>query len=218
MLIFFRNIADCFKGWNLIWQGIMIFITYGIVVSGLDWWYFQTFGVNDIRVLIFPALIGGSLLPILVPIVFFVKKKTSLAWALGQSAIIGSILSSTYKLFTGRIPPTLGSNVIDISNGFRFGLYQGGIFWGWPSSHTTIAFSMAVALITIYPKNLLLKILALSYALYVGLAVSVSIHWLSEFVAGAILGSVIGTVVGRNFVNKKKIILNNTIVDSNMTS
>jgi membrane-associated phospholipid phosphatase len=35
--------------------------------------------------------------------------------------------------------------------------------------------------------------------LYVGLSVSVTIHWFSEFVAGAIFGSLIGVVVGRSF-------------------
>jgi F0F1-type ATP synthase assembly protein I len=39
----------------------------------------------------------------------------------------------------------------------------------------------------------------LLYAFYIGLGVSVTIHWLSEFVAGAIIGSVIGMTVGRSF-------------------
>jgi hypothetical protein len=26
---------------------------------------------------------------------------------------------------------------------FRFGFWRGGVCWGWPSSHTTIAFAMA---------------------------------------------------------------------------
>jgi hypothetical protein len=41
--------------------------------------------------------------------------------------------------------------------------------------------------------------LAALYSFYVGLSVSVTIHWLSEFVAGGIIGSVIGTVVGKSF-------------------
>ena len=36
-------------------------------------------------------------------------------------------------------------------------------------------------------------------AFYVGLAVSVTIHWVSEFAAGAIIGSVIGMTVGKSF-------------------
>ena len=50
-----------------------------------------------------------------------------------------------------------------------------------------------------FPWVGLLMIGALLYALCVGVAVSMTIHWLSEFVAGAIIGSVIGIVVGRSF-------------------
>jgi membrane-associated phospholipid phosphatase len=76
------------------------------------------------------------------------------------------------------------------------------MFWGWPSSHTTVAFAMAACLITLYPGNKKLILFASLYAFYIGLGVSVTIHWFSEFVAGAIIGSVIGMVVGRSFKSK----------------
>jgi F0F1-type ATP synthase assembly protein I len=41
--------------------------------------------------------------------------------------------------------------------------------------------------------------LAIAYALYVGIGVSMTIHWFSDFVAGAIIGTMIGTVVGTSF-------------------
>ena len=91
------------------------------------------------------------------------------------------------------------NSLTDTSHGFQFGLLKGGVFWGWPSSHTTVAFAMSVCLVTLLPKQKSLAVLALAYALYVGLAVSVSIHWLSEFVAGAIIGSLVGRVVGASF-------------------
>jgi membrane-associated phospholipid phosphatase len=53
-----------------------------------------------------------------------------------------------------------------------------------------------------YPKNKWLGAAALVYALYVGLAVSVTIHWFSEFVAGMIFGSIIGLAVGKSFRNR----------------
>jgi membrane-associated phospholipid phosphatase len=93
-------------------------------------------------------------------------------------------------------------SLIDTSHGFQFGLLKGGVFWGWPSSHTTVTFAMMVCLIMLYPKNKILVFLALLYAFYIGLGVSVTIHWFSEFTAGAIIGSVIGTVVGRSFRTK----------------
>ncbi len=89
--------------------------------------------------------------------------------------------------------------MINTSHGFQFGFLKGGIFWGWPSSHTTIAFAMSVCLITLFPKHKFVLVLALVYALYVGLGVSVSIHWLSEFVAGAMIGSMVGRTVGESF-------------------
>jgi hypothetical protein len=61
---------------------------------------------------------------------------------------------------------------------------------------------MAVCLVTLFPGRRKLAFCALIYALYVGLGVSVSIHWFSEFVAGAVIGSVIGKVVGTSFKTK----------------
>ena len=58
---------------------------------------------------------------------------------------------------------------------------------------------MAAALSTMYPRNKLIKYSALVYAGYIGIGVSTSIHWFSEFAAGAIIGSVIGIGVGKCF-------------------
>jgi membrane-associated phospholipid phosphatase len=87
----------------------------------------------------------------------------------------------------------------DISHEFQFGFMRGGVFWGWPSSHTTVAFATMLTLITLYPKNVGLKVVAIIYALYVGFGVSMGIHWFSEFIAGMIIGSIIGVTVGRSF-------------------
>ena len=40
---------------------------------------------------------------------------------------------------------------------------------------------------------------ALLYAFYVGLSVSMTIHWFSEFASGILFGIVVGTTVGRSF-------------------
>ncbi len=196
-----KNIAECFKGWNLFWQGIMIALTYIIVKTDFDWFYFHKFGQPKLSAYIFPAIFLGTLLPIFLPLLLLALRKINTAWAVGQAALLGYLLSTTYKAFTGRMhPPT--SFLVDTSHGFRFGFLEGGIFWGWPSSHTTIAFSMALCLVTLYPKNKLIQILAIIYAVYVGLSVSVSIHWFSEFVAGAIMGTIIGIIVGKSFLKK----------------
>jgi membrane-associated phospholipid phosphatase len=116
-------------------------------------------------------------------------------WAIGQAEIIGGIIAAGYKAVTGRAHPAHGVG-IDLTHDFRFGLLRGGVFWGWPSSHTTIAFAMAVTVFSLFPKPRWFGYLALTYAFYIGLGVSMTIHWFSDFVAGALIGTVVGLVVG----------------------
>jgi membrane-associated phospholipid phosphatase len=42
---------------------------------------------------------------------------------------------------------------MDSRHGFQFGFLKGGIFWGWPSGHTTVAFSMALCLTNVLPQE-----------------------------------------------------------------
>jgi membrane-associated phospholipid phosphatase len=215
-----RNLLACFTGRNLLWHALAIGLTMAIVMSGFDWSYYLATRGNKIQSLVRPAILLGTFLPVLgtltILIIGEVRKNRRLittAWALGQAALLAYLISCAYKVFTGRLPPPFhgfrmsaanDGSLVDSSHGFQFGFLKGGIFWGWPSSHTTVAFAMAACLIALYPKNRLLIILAILYALYIGLSVSVSIHWLSEFVAGAIIGSVVGTVVGRSFGSKNQ--------------
>ena len=39
----------------------------------------------------------------------------------------------------------------------------------------------------------------IAYVFYIGFEVSMTIHWFSDFVAGALIGTVVGTVVGTSF-------------------
>jgi membrane-associated phospholipid phosphatase len=116
--------------------------------------------------------------------------------------------SCGYKAFTGRRPPPFHGfrmsamnegSLLDSSHGFQWGFLKGGVFWGWPSSHTAVTFAMMTCLIMLWSKKKLLVAAALLHACHIGLGVSVTIHWFSEFVAGAIIGSVIGIVVGKSF-------------------
>jgi membrane-associated phospholipid phosphatase len=206
-----QNIIRCFKGRNILWQFAAFIMTAVIVLSGFDWYYFVSTRVIGRRPFLVPAMALGTLLPLIAPIFLiligkaFNKAKIAITgWAIGQAAFIGLIISSTYKAFTGRIHPPF-SAAIDISHGFRFGFMRGGMFWGWPSSHTTIAFAMSIALTRLYPKNKAVFYCALFYALYVGSSVSLSaIHWFSEFLAGAIIGSIIGFEAGYTFYPSMK--------------
>jgi membrane-associated phospholipid phosphatase len=204
-----KNILGCFQGRMLLWHLLFIALTFILVRSGFDWWYFSVTRSPVLREWMFPSAPIGGLVPLMVPLVLilsgYITSRARLAltgWAIGQAALLGSLLSSTYKAFTGRVHPEhfIGA---DISHVFRFGWLRGGVFWGWPSSHTTIAFAMAVTIFSLFPQQRRFGGLALVYALYIGLGVSMTIHWCSDFVAGAILGSVIGVVVGKNFAERQ---------------
>ena len=45
--------------------------------------------------------------------------------------------------------------------------------------------------------------MSIAYALNIGLGVSMTIHWFSDFLAGAIIGTAIGTVVGKSFLRSE---------------
>jgi len=203
-----KNIMKCFRGYNLLWHLLAIILTYIIVTSGFDWFYFKSSRSPLLHSLLFPAVILGSFLPIIAPFALYAFGKAGenlnavrTANALGQAALIGLLIASFYKAFTGRVHPLrlFTRDTADISREFRFGFMRGGIFWGWPSSHTTVAFAMAVTLLILYPKDAVVRYVAICYALYIGIGVSISIHWFSDFVAGAIIGTVIGVVVGNSF-------------------
>lgn len=205
----FRTFPDhvlrCFAGRMWVWHLVMMVLTAGLVFGGVDWWYYQTTRSAELWSWMIPAAALGFFMPMLLPVsmllegyIFQNRAVATGGWALIQAEVMGWFLSSTYKAFTGRVHPA-HQGLMDISHEFRFGFLRGGVFWGWPSSHTTIAFAMAFTLWALYPRAIWLRAVAVGYALYIGLGVSVTIHWLSDFVAGAILGTMIGLVVGKEF-------------------
>jgi len=201
-----RNLICSFWGKNFLWHILAWILTYIIVVSGFDCFYFLHTRTSLIGALAIPAFILGGILPITVPFILLWighsrkdQKLILTSWAMGQAAVIGYLVSIFYKTFTGRVQPDVSNVILDSSRGFNFGILRHGVFWGWPSSHTTVAFAVSVALIYLYPKNKKVFWLALLYALYIGFAVATRIHWFSEFIAGAIMGSVVGRVVGKSF-------------------
>jgi hypothetical protein len=97
----------------------------------------------------FSAAPIGGLIPIALPLILLTigslskSAKPSLAgWAAGQAELVGALVAAGCKAITGCVHPARGLGP-DISHMFRFGFWRGGVFWGWPSSHTTIAFAMA---------------------------------------------------------------------------
>jgi membrane-associated phospholipid phosphatase len=200
-----RNVIECFKGRKLAWHLLAIFLTFALVVSGLDWQWFLCTRSPILRSWMFPAVLIGGLLPIFLPLTLLLvgagtrnPSTRRIGWAIAQAEIIGGIIAAGYKAITGRAHPAHGVST-DLTHVFRFGLLRGGVFWGWPSSHTTIAFAMAITVFRLFPKQKGLGYLAIAYACYIGFGVSMTIHWLSDFVAGALLGTVVGVVVGTSY-------------------
>jgi membrane-associated phospholipid phosphatase len=200
-----RNVIECFRGRLLVWHLVAICLTAALVLSGSDWQYFQWTRSPILRSWLWPAVPIGGLLPIVLPLTLLVlggvtrSAQTRLsAWAISQAEVIGPIVAAGYKALTGRAHPAHGVGT-DLTHVFKFGLLRGGVFWGWPSSHTTIAFAMAVTVFRLFPRQKWLGYLAIGYAFYIGLGVSMTIHWFSDFVAGALIGTVVGVVVGTRF-------------------
>lgn len=205
LVSFPANLVNCFRGWMIAWHVVAIVLTVVLVASGFDWWYFKCLDTPGIRRWMFPAAVIGFMVPIYLPLVLiisgFILRKvqyTIVGAAIAQAEILGLLISSTCKAFTGRAHPHSGS-LVNVTRDFHFGFLQRGAFWGWPSSHTTIAFAMALTVCHLFPKQRWLKVLAVLYAAYIGIGISGTIHWFSDFVAGAILGAVVGTVVGERF-------------------
>ena len=200
-----RNIINCFTVRVVLWHILAIIISVACVVSGFDWLYFTATRNSTLQIWMFPAVPIGGLLPIAMPLALLVGgwlcKNITMnmtGWATGQAAFIGSMISSAYKAITGRAHPlhTPGTN---ISHEFHFGFLRGGVFWGWPSSHTTIAFAVAGTIYKLFPEQRWIGIVCFTYALYIGVGVSMTIHWFSDFAAGAVIGTVIGVMVGTRY-------------------
>ena len=208
MLTFFRtlipNILGAYKERRWILHVLAIVLTTLIVITGFDWYWFNLTGIDTIRNISFIAVGLGSFVPIVLPVCILaisaLRRDRALdvkGWLLGQAAFIALFITSLYKAFTGRVQPSFGST-LDISREFQFGWLRHGIFWGWPSSHTATAFALAVAFLYIFPKSPW-KWVLLIYAIYVGLSVSTTIHWFSEFVAGVLVGISVGIAVGKSY-------------------
>ena len=99
------------------------------------------------------------------------------------------LIAAAYKAFTGRLQPNL-ANGVDISHAFQFGILHNGIFWGWPSSHTIVAFSGAMVIV-LSARSRVARAISILYAFIIGFGASVGFHWFSDVVAGAFLGTLV---------------------------
>lgn len=204
-----QGIIRSFAGKNILWHVLAAGITYILVVSGFDWQYRVITRGNWANVLGLFAGLTGFLVPIILPLGIFLfgtikhqVKWQSFAMKLFQVVVITVIIIASYKAITGRDHPgrarTFSNTVIeavDNSHNFKFGFWRESIFYGWPSSHTGVAFAMSSLTALQFKSQKWVGIGAFFYACIIGLGASVSFHWLSDVIAGVIIGSLIGYVV-----------------------
>ena len=190
---------------------IGLIITTALVVSGIDAWWFSHLNKTVVAKIFSLAGIVGFFMPVVLWVGLliggYVTRQTRIktaAWVVAWAGFLGYMASILLKFFTGRVPPphSLIQNVVEQSKLFQFGFYEGGIFWGWPSSHTATAFAMSVALAVFYKDKKWVGYIAIAYAAYIGLGASMSFHWLSDVVMGAIVGTVVGSAVGNRYLKK----------------
>ena len=191
-----------------------IAVTYGLVVSGMDYTYLEFVSGAGLWNWLLLADSLGFLMPFIIPVAlyFLAKKMQNQALFIKAKAtvfavVIGFTVSMFLKAITGRqSPPHAHHNeplvLFDNSHHFQFGFMREQIIGGWPSSHTTIAFALAMTLAALSSGNKKWNIVYFIVAFGVGIGVTFGFHWLSEFVAGAIIGSCIGKVTGEYFKKK----------------
>lgn len=218
MIRCFRNYSFAILGAMTMRIGYRIFIGFlamvGITVifslCGIDaWWVRIWYGSAASKVFGLAGFIGFFMPFMLWAVLLIVGYAWNrslwkyAAWGSAAAGTVGWIASSALKFFTGRPGLHAGANLREWSQTFQFGLGKGGIFWGWPSSHTTVAVAMSVALAVMFKEKKWVGILAIAYAAYIAIGAT-GFHWASDVIAGAILGTGIGIGVGNIVIEKQK--------------
>lgn len=202
-----NEFISVYKGKSLLWHVLAIGLTAILVLSGADWKFFEATRQEIFYWPIMIAGIGGFFVPVLIPLgVYlwgeFARRPFLMAKgaAAGRAVIIAYLVSIIYKSLTGREEPEFLTtfSMVDNSRAFDFGFLEYGVFWGWPSSHTAVAFALSFTLIFL-SRSLWIRLPAVAYAIFIGFGAAVGFHWLSDVVAGAIFGLLVATVVSRNF-------------------
>ena len=129
------NLAACFSGINLLWLLLAIALTYLLVTSGFDWWYYQITRSPKLNWLALAAGGAGFVIPVVVPLgMYLLGRRRANAGlinagaAAGQAVMIAFITSAVLKAFTGRIQPVVtyylaAPSEVDNSRGISFRLF-----------------------------------------------------------------------------------------------
>ena len=208
-----KNFINSFKGDNLYLHLAGIASTIVLVNGNVDYHVEHYFNQNPqfgqaaspiIRVgTLFPFIVGGSLYAL--GKINSNNETLGASFAVLQSSLLAFLYNSFLKAITGRMHPDWKhySDMKDLSKTFRFGFMRGGIFWGWPSGHTSSMMAVISALTSFYPHKTWLKIAGYSMAAYMIYGVSSfhrgGMHWFSDAVAAALMSYAIGSTVGKYY-------------------
>lgn len=186
-----------------------------LMFSGIDWWWARlSWRYLFLQYVGIPSVFIGMILPVALPLYFYLTRKNQpgngvLATVSFRAFLWAWGLSTFLKAFTNRVArePFEDLGTTDFSQQFRFGFLQGNNLWeslieGFPSGHTMTAFAMSFAILPFLTSNRS-KVWAIVYAVYIGLGVSVTVHWLSDAVTGALIGYMIGDFVVSKADTKK---------------
>ena len=198
-----RVILASFSGHGLWVQISAAFSTAFLVLSGADWSYYQATRSSALVGWVTFAGITGFIIPIVGPLVLFLfgraRRDARLQSMLSNVVVAATaafLIAAAHKALTGRLQPNLVTGA-DISHAFQFGILRHGVFWGWPSSHTIVAFAGAVV-IALSVKSRAARVVAILYACIIGFGASVGFHWFSDVVAGALLGTQVALATQRD--------------------
>jgi membrane-associated phospholipid phosphatase len=213
---FGNNIVNSFKGDNLYLHLAGVASTVLIITTNTDYYVHNYFYEHEqfgnaampiIRYAIyFPFVTGGSLYA-------YGKlnkddRAVAASFAVFQSSIIALVYNSLLKAITGRPHPDWqdSTDMKSLSKTFRFGFLRGGVWWGWPSGHTSSMMAIVSALTNFYPEKTWLKITGYSLVAYMMFGVSSlhrgGMHWFSDAVAAALMSYAIGSTIGKYYRSK----------------
>jgi membrane-associated phospholipid phosphatase len=210
---FGNNILDSFKGDNAYLHLSAIAATALLVATDVDYDVEHFFNQHEeygqwAR----PILYTGMFLPFAAGGGLFAYAKIrndnealGASFAVLQASLIEFMYNSTLKAITGRPGPDWRHNedMEGLSKTFRFGFLRGGIYWGWPSGHTSTTMAVVSALTNYYPDETWLKVVGYGWVAYTMFGVSSvgrgGMHWFSDAVAGALMSYAIGSTVGKYY-------------------
>ena len=211
-----NNIVNSFKGDNVYLHLAGIASTVLIVTTNTDYYVHNYFYEHEnlgnaamplIHYAIYiPFVTGGSLYA-------YGKlnkddRAVAASFAVFQSSLVALAYNSLLKAITGRPHPDWqdSTDMKSLSKTFRFGFLRGGVWWGWPSGHTSSVMAVVSALTNFYSEKTWLKVAGYSLTAYMMLGVSSlhrgGMHWFSDAVAATFMSYAIGSTIGKYYRSK----------------